>query len=109
VTSSFNWRGEAQRAEVKLIDVVERKVTAAGTTAALVGIATTELGLYVFHGSVPDWATGAVGGLVTGALSFVAGWLTKHTPRTPAAPPAASPPVVSGPGVLPDDEAPPLT
>jgi len=89
----FNWRDEVQRAEGKLINVVERKVTAASTAAALVGIATTELGLYVFHGAVPDWATGAVGGLVTGALSFVAGWLAKHTPRTPVAPPTAEPPV----------------
>jgi len=68
-------------------------VKAASTTAAIVGIATTELGLYVFHGDVPDWATGAVGGIVTGALTFVAGWLAKHTPRTAPAPPAAPPPV----------------
>ncbi|WP_033263326.1 hypothetical protein [Amycolatopsis vancoresmycina] len=85
-----NW---VQKAEGQLLNVVESKVKAASTTAALVGIATTELGLYVFHGAVPDWATGAVGGLVTGALSFVAGWLAKHTPRTPAAPPTAAPPV----------------
>jgi hypothetical protein len=93
MTSSFNWRDEVQRVEGKLIDVVEGKVKAASTTAAIVGIATTELGLYVFHGAVPDWATGAIGGIVTGALTFVAGWLAKHTPRTPAAPPAAPPPV----------------
>lgn len=93
MTYSFNWRGEVQRAEGKLLDVVEGKVKAASTTAALVGIATTELGLYVFHGAVPDWATGAIGGVVTGALSFLAGWLAKHTPRTPAAPPTAAPPV----------------
>jgi hypothetical protein len=93
VTFSFNWRGEVERAEAKLIDVVEGKVKAASTTAALVGIATTELGLYVFHGAVPDWATGAVGGVVTGALSFVAGWLAKHTPRTVPPAVAAAPPI----------------
>jgi len=92
VTHSFNWRDEVERAEGKLLNVVEGKVKAASTTAALVGIATTELGLYVFHGAVPDWATGAVGGLVTGALSFLAGWLAKHTPRvTPSGPPPADP------------------
>ena len=78
----FNFHDEVAKAEATLIDVVERKVKAASTTAALVGIVTTELGLYVFHGVVPDWATGAVGGIVTGALTFVAGWLAKHTPRT---------------------------
>jgi len=103
MTHSFNWRDEVGKVETKLLDVVEGKVKAASTTAALVGIATTELSLYVFHGAVPDWATGAVGGLVTGALTFVAGWLAKHTPRTQSAPPT-----VSGPGVLPENE-PPLT
>ena len=92
MTQGFSWSDEAKRAEGKLLDVVEGKVKAASTTAALVGIATTELGLYVFHGAVPDWATGAVGGIVTGALTFVAGWLAKHTPRTPPAPPTAAPP-----------------
>lgn len=90
--TQFSWSDEVHRAESTLLDVVERKVKAASTTAALVGIATTELGLYVFHGTVPDWATGAIGGLVTGALTFAAGWLAKHTPRTPPAPPTATPP-----------------
>lgn len=91
MTHGFNWKDEVAKAETVLIDVVERKVKAASTTAALVGIATTELSLYVFHGAVPDWVTGAVGGIVTGALTFVAGWLAKHTPRTvtPPAPPVA--------------------
>lgn len=93
MTQGFSWRDEVQRAESKLIDVVEGKVKAASTTALLVGIATTELGLYVFHGAVPDWATGAIGGIVTGALTFVAGWLAKHTPRTQPTPPTAAPPV----------------
>jgi hypothetical protein len=48
------------------------------------------LGLYVVHGVVPDWVTAAIGKAVTGGLTFVAGWLAKHTPRT-VAPPA--PPV----------------
>lgn len=91
MTHGFNWRDEVQRAEGKLINVVERKVKAASTTAALVGIATTELGLYVFHGAVPDWATGAVGGIVTGALTFVAGWLAKHTPRVAPPDPDVAP------------------
>jgi hypothetical protein len=93
MTQGFSWRDEVSRAETKLISAVEGKVKAASTTAALVGIATTELGLYVFHGAVPDWATGAVGGLVTGALTFIAGWLAKHTPRTLPAPPTAGPPI----------------
>lgn len=93
MTYSFDWRGQVQRAEAKLLNVVEGKVKAASTTAAVVGIATTELGLYVFHGAVPDWATGAIGGIVTGALTFVAGWLAKHTPRITPSAPAAPPPV----------------
>lgn len=95
MTQGFSWSDEVKHAEGQLLDVVERKVKASTTAATLVGIATTELGLYVFHGTVPDWATGAVGGIVTGALTFVAGWLAKHTPRTsptPPAPPTAAPP-----------------
>jgi hypothetical protein len=93
MTQGFSWREEVSRAEAELADVVERKVKAATTAATIVAAIVSVLGLYVFHGAVPDWATGAIGGIVTGALTFVAGWLAKHTPRTPPAPPTAGPPV----------------
>ena len=79
------WRGEVGKAETSLIDVVERKVKAATTVATVVGFVTTLLGSYVFHGTVPEWAVAGVGSVVTGALTFVAGWLAKQTPRTPSA------------------------
>lgn len=81
---------ELHKVEGEFADVVERKVKAAGTAATVVGFVTTLLAVDVFHGTVPDWATAGVGALVTGALTFGAGWLAKHTPRTP---PASRPPV----------------
>lgn len=88
------WRDAVDRVEGELLDVVERKVKAAGTAAFLVGLAVQLLGLYVFHGDVPDWVTAGVGSLVTGGLTFVAGWVARHTPRTiPPAPADPAPPV----------------
>ncbi|WP_410676639.1 hypothetical protein [Amycolatopsis sp. cmx-4-68] len=63
---------------------VERKVTAATTASTLTAAAVAVLGLYVFHGDVPDWVTAVVGTLVTGALTFLAGYRAKRTPRLPA-------------------------
>jgi hypothetical protein len=97
--------------EGELIGVVERKVKASATAATIVAAAVSLLGLYVFHGTVPDWVTAVVGTAVTGGLTFVAGWLAKHTPRTVApvdptvvtepapAPGSSSTPPVPGSGV----------
>ncbi|RSD26339.1 hypothetical protein [Amycolatopsis eburnea] len=83
---------------------VERKVKAGTLAATLTAGALSLLGLYVFHGVVPDWVAVLVEMAVTGGLTFVAAYRARHTPRAPQLPP----PAVSGPGVLPEDE-PPLT
>ncbi|MCU1687793.1 MAG: hypothetical protein JWQ81_8532 [Amycolatopsis sp.] len=84
----FNFHDEIVKVEAELVDVVERKVTAAGTAATLVAIVVSLLGLYVFHGDVPDWVIAAVGSIVTGGLTFAAGYIAKHTPRVIPVPPA---------------------
>lgn len=84
---------------------VERKVKAGTWAATLTAGVLSLLGLYVFHGVVPDWVSVLVETAVTGALTFLAAYRAKHTPRALQAVP---PPTVSGPGVLPEDE-PPLT
>ena len=95
MTHSFNFHDEVKRVEGALVGVVERKVKASATAATIVSAIVSLLGLYVFHGDVPDWVTAVVGSLVTGGLTFAAGWLAKHTPRTPpdpgGAPPATGP------------------
>lgn len=97
MTYSSNWRGEVQRAETELLDVVERKVKASTTAATLVGLVLSVVSLYVFHGGpvpgvVETILTALVGGALTGATTFLAGYRAKHTPRaTP--PPTAAPPV----------------
>jgi hypothetical protein len=65
----------------KLINVVETKVKAATTAATIVSLLLTYLGVSVFKGDVPSWVVVAVTGVVTGALTFLAAWLAKHTPR----------------------------
>lgn len=89
MTHGFNIKDELTRAEVALANVVERKVKAATTAATCVSVAVSLLGLYVFHGTVPDWAVAGVGSLVTGALTYLAGYIAKHTPRTIPGPPVA--------------------
>jgi hypothetical protein len=86
-------------------DPVERKVKASTAAATLTAGVLSLLGLYVFHGAVPDWVSVVAETAVTGLLTLAAGWWVKYTPR---ALPPAKPTVVSGPGVLPEDE-PPLT
>ena len=62
---------------------VERKVQASTAVAAVSGMVLWVLGRYVFGGDVPDVVASWVYVLVPGALTFAAGYLTKHTPRTP--------------------------
>jgi hypothetical protein len=80
----------AAQAEVEVINVVEGKVKAASTAAAVTGFAVNLLSRYAFHGAVPGWATALVSAIVVGLLTFVAGWLAKHAPRTVAKQPTAS-------------------
>lgn len=64
---------------------VERKVQASSLATLVTAFVT-----YLIITNVPflaDQSTlvqGLVGGLVTGAFAFVAGWLAKHTPRSPS-------------------------
>ncbi|SEB43706.1 hypothetical protein SAMN04489727_1736 [Amycolatopsis tolypomycina] len=83
---------------------VETKVKAGTAAATLTAGVLSLLALYVFHGVVPDWVSAIVETAVTGLLTFAAAWWAKHTPRPLG--PAVPPPVVSGPGVLPDDHPP---
>jgi hypothetical protein len=75
---------EARRAEIGAFHAVETKVKAASTAALVSGFAMNLLTRYVFPDGVPAWATALVSGAVVGLLTFVAGWLAKHTPREPA-------------------------
>lgn len=98
MTPPFNWRDEVQRAEAQLLDVVERKVKASTTAATLVGLVLSVVSLYLFHGgpvpgAVEVIVTALVGGALTGATTFLAGYRAKHTPRTTPPDPAAPPPV----------------
>jgi heme A synthase len=70
---------------VDLEQKVETKVKAAGAAATVTGFLVTLIGsLAVFHGGpVPTVITSLVGALATGGLTFAAGWLARHTPRTP--------------------------
>jgi hypothetical protein len=83
---------EARKAEVGAFHAVETKVKAASTTALVTSFAMDLVAKYVFPDGVPGWATALVSGAVVGGLTFVAGWLAKHTPRmpeeTPKTPPA---------------------
>ncbi|WP_067483747.1 hypothetical protein [Actinomadura hibisca] len=64
---------------------VEKKVTAATTAAA---VASFVVGLLVVKvpalAGLADILQAAIVGVITTALTGVAGWLAKHTPRTPA-------------------------
>jgi len=87
---------EARQAEIGVFRTVETKVKAASTTALVTSFVMDLVAKYVFPNGVPGWATALISGAVVGGLTFVAGWLAKHTPRpaadTPQPPPAAAPP-----------------
>jgi len=65
--------------------LVEAKVIASTAAAALIGIAVTLLneipGNASLMGSVPGWLQGLITVAVPPLITFVTGWLTKHTPR----------------------------
>jgi hypothetical protein len=80
---------QARKAEVGVFNAVETKVKAASTTALVTSFVMDLVAKYVFPDGVPGWAIAVVSGAVVGGLTFVAGWLAKHTPREPAETPAA--------------------
>jgi hypothetical protein len=66
--------------------VVEAKVKTSAAAAAAVGLVLSLLSAYVFKGGeVPDalavMVTTVVTTVVSGGVTFLVGWLTKHTPR----------------------------
>lgn len=61
--------------------VIERKVTAATIAATLTSAAVYLLAKYVVKGDVPEEAVGVVGVLVTSLVTFVAGYVARHTHR----------------------------
>ena len=83
---------EARQAEIGVFHAVETKVKAASTTALVTSFVMDLVAKYVFPNGVPGWATALISGAVVGGLTFVAGWLAKHTPRPlPDTPPTAPP------------------
>jgi hypothetical protein len=64
---------------------VERKVQAASLTTLVTSFIVYEIVTNVpFLSGQTTLVQGLVGGVVTGAFAFVAGWLAKHTPRPPS-------------------------
>lgn len=61
--------------------MVEVKVTAATVAAALTTFVLWLLAKYVFGADVPDAVAGVVALAVPGAVTFLAGYLARHTVR----------------------------
>jgi hypothetical protein len=73
-------------APVPRTPIVEAKVKTSAAAAAVVGLALALIGQYLFKGGpvpsvVEAIVTPAVTALVTGGITYVTGWLTRHTPR----------------------------
>lgn len=60
---------------------IELKVTSATIATALSGLTVWALRTYVFHDDLPLPVSAAVQILVPAVVAFVAGWVTRHTPR----------------------------
>jgi hypothetical protein len=73
--------GTLKKVEGQLVDVVEKKVSTAGTASLLSAAAVSALGLYVLHGVVPDWLVIVIDAVVTGAVTWFSAFLAKHTSR----------------------------
>lgn len=67
----------------QLPNIVETKVKVGTATATGTSLIAALVGLYFFHGTVPDWLTVIVEAAVTGVLTFFAAYRAKHTPRPP--------------------------
>ena len=61
---------------------VEAKVQTTTLTAGLTGVVLYALGKWVFKNEVPDVVQSWVYIAVPAVLTFVAGYFTKHTPRS---------------------------
>lgn len=105
---AFDYKHELQVVEGELVDKVEAKVKAASTAGALAGIVVSVLGHYVFKSGVPEVLQALIDAAITSGLTFLAGWLAKHTPRVIDGGQAGGPvsPVVTD--VPPTPPAPPL-
>lgn len=73
-----------EQIEADLIGNVEAKVKSSATAATVSAAVLSVLGELVFHGGTPGWVAAIVATAVTGGLTFIAGWLTKHTPQPSA-------------------------
>jgi hypothetical protein len=76
--------------DVAAADDVEPKVKAAtiasSATAAVLPFVLWLLAVYVFDGEVPLPVQGVVGSVVTGALTFAAGYWARHVDRAQPTP-----------------------
>lgn len=65
--------------------IVEAKVKTSSAAAAVTGLILSALATYVFGGEVPgaveQIVTQVVGTVVPAAVTYAAGWVTRHTPR----------------------------
>lgn len=84
-----------EQIETQLIGVVEAKVKSASTAATISTAVLAVLGELLFHGGTPGWVAAIVATAITGGLTFIAGWLTKHTPQPSAPVTAVIAPVVA--------------
>lgn len=60
---------------------IETKVKASTTAATITGAVTAWITSNVLPPADAPWLSLIIGGVVTGALTFLAGWMTRHTPR----------------------------
>jgi hypothetical protein len=71
---------------------VETKVSAATLAAAISGAIVWALSAYVFAGAVPDGLRTLIDVVIPAAVTFAAGWASRHTPRETPIPPSAGSP-----------------
>jgi len=62
---------------------VERKVVTTTVAATVTSLVLHLLGTYVFHDAVPEAVATAVAVIVPAAVTFLTGYWSKHTVRTP--------------------------
>ena len=65
------------------VQKTETKVKAGTVASALSGLAIWALSTYAFHGPVPEAVGAAVAVIVPALVTYLAGYLAKHTPREP--------------------------
>lgn len=95
MTGPNEFRDEITKVKDGLIDVVEKKVTAATTAATISALVLTFISTYFFKGHVPDVVITLVDTVVIGALTFLGGYIAKHTHRTVVIPPPPVDPTIN--------------